>query len=241
MVISTVFLDAGGIIVDETGFENLHAQIAGELIGTAVAGYSLSDYWNDVDEAVRAFTPQVYRYIYWKRLRPDILSYRDLYDEHKKSYGNLRGELVLTEGFETEIRKISNRFKIGIAGQYGVEMIDLLERNQLLDCFTYQLTQDDFNITKPDPRYYEQILAACGVDPSESVMVGDRIDKDIIPARQVGMKTVLIRRGIHRAQQPRTPEEIPDAESNSPTDLYDLLLKLCDQTINRTSSDHGYL
>jgi ribonucleotide monophosphatase NagD (HAD superfamily) len=39
-------------------------------------------------------------------------------------------------------------------------------------------------------------------------MVWDRIDKDIIPAKMVGMKTVRIRTGIHKTQEARTPEEM---------------------------------
>jgi ribonucleotide monophosphatase NagD (HAD superfamily) len=41
-------------------------------------------------------------------------------------------------------------------------------------------------------------------------MIGDRIDKDIIPAKAIGMKTIRIRTGIHKNQEPRIPEEIPD-------------------------------
>ena len=41
-------------------------------------------------------------------------------------------------------------------------------------------------------------------------MVGDRIDKDIIPAKMVGMKTIRIKTGIHKNQEPRIPKEIPD-------------------------------
>ena len=43
-------------------------------------------------------------------------------------------------------------------------------------------------------------------------MVGDRIDNDIAPARVLGIHAVLFRTGRHRAQEPRTWEEIPDAE-----------------------------
>ena len=107
---------------------------------------------------------------------------------------------------------LSRRFQLGIAGQYGREILDLLEEQSVLDCFAYRLTQDDFSITKPDPRYYEQIAKACGVHPQQCIMVGDRIDKDVVPAKQLGMKTILVRTGLHRNQQPRIPFEVPDAE-----------------------------
>ena len=70
----------------------------------------------------------------------------------------------------------------------------------------------DFKITKPDPRYLEQITRKIGALPDECIMVGDRIDKDIIPAKQLGMKTILLRTGIHKYQKPRVPFEIPDKE-----------------------------
>ena len=43
-------------------------------------------------------------------------------------------------------------------------------------------------------------------------MIGDRIDNDIAPAKQLGMKVVLFRTGRHIAQQPRSHHEMPDAE-----------------------------
>jgi FMN phosphatase YigB (HAD superfamily) len=41
-------------------------------------------------------------------------------------------------------------------------------------------------------------------------MVGDRIDNDVVPAKILGMRTVLLRTGRHIEQKPRTWEEVPD-------------------------------
>ena len=136
--------------------------------------------------------------------------------------------LKLTSGFENEVRAICGDFEVGIAGQYGHEILELLKKCSILDCFTYRLTQDDFSITKPDPRYYEQIVQACGVKSQQCVMVGDRIDKDVIPAKQLGMRTILVRVGLHRNQQPRIPFEIPDAELDRVVGLADAVLKVAE-------------
>ena len=45
-------------------------------------------------------------------------------------------------------------------------------------------------IRKPDPRIFTLGVEALGFDPSEVVVVGDSIDKDIIPAHQAGCHTV---------------------------------------------------
>jgi putative hydrolase of the HAD superfamily len=116
------------------------------------------------------------------------------------------------QGLEAELKVLSAGLDIGIAGQYGADILDLLDENALLGYFRYRLTQDAFTITKPDPRYLEQIAHACGVETGQCIMVGDRIDNDIIPAKQLGMKTVRVRVGLHRHQEPRIPFEIPDAE-----------------------------
>jgi beta-phosphoglucomutase-like phosphatase (HAD superfamily) len=59
-------------------------------------------------------------------------------------------------------------------------------------------------------------LRACqdlAVKPAECIMVGDRIDNDIVPAKILGMRTVLIRTGRHREQQVRLWDELPDAQA----------------------------
>jgi 8-oxo-dGTP diphosphatase/putative hydrolase of the HAD superfamily len=45
-------------------------------------------------------------------------------------------------------------------------------------------------------------------------MIGDRIDKDIIPAKMVGMKTIRIKVGIYKNQEPRIPEEMAEITIN---------------------------
>jgi FMN phosphatase YigB (HAD superfamily) len=50
------------------------------------------------------------------------------------------------------------------------------------------------------------------VPPAECILVGDRFDKDIAPAKALGMATIRFRTGRHRRQKPRSPAETPDAE-----------------------------
>jgi putative hydrolase of the HAD superfamily len=167
--------------------------------------------------------------VFWKYLKDDRRLFDKLFGSFKEEWENRKPPLKLNSGLEKEVKAISQNFKIGIAGQYGRDVLELLEEHSILDCFTYRFTQDDFPITKPDPRYYEQILKKCGVTPEECIMVGDRIDKDIIPARQVGMKTILIRMGLYKNQQPRIPFEIPDVELDGISGLAEAVLKLARQ------------
>jgi putative hydrolase of the HAD superfamily len=211
-MITTVLLDAGGVILDESQHEEVRFKIATGILADVSPGYSENDLRRDLDEAIAVFCPRVLAYAVWKQVKPDCGLFDRLMEAFRNEWAARRPPLKIMPGFEREIAGISDRFQVGVAGQYGGDLLDLLERENLLNHFTHRFTQDDFDITKPDPRYLERIAVACGTKPSECIMVGDRIDNDVIPAKQVGMKVVLVRGGLHRRQIPRTPYEIPDGD-----------------------------
>jgi len=49
------------------------------------------------------------------------------------------------------------------------------------------------------------------VPPEACIFVGDRLDKDIAPAKARGMATIHFRSGRYRRQRPRSEAEMPDA------------------------------
>ncbi|MFH1312342.1 MAG: HAD family hydrolase [Candidatus Eisenbacteria bacterium] len=219
MMLTTVLLDAGGVILDESEHERVRVAIAVEVLNTVIPGYTQAAFYSEINEAIESFCPRILSYVFWKHLKPDRERYDDLYALFQERWREARPALKLMRGFGKEVEAMAGNFDIGIAGQYGKDMLDLLETESLLRFFRYRFTQDDFAITKPDPRYLEQIAEACGVDPRQCIMVGDRVDNDVIPAKQVGMGTVLVRVGLHELQQPRTPFEIPDMEITGITGL----------------------
>ena len=228
MPFKTVLLDAGGIIVDEAEQEEARAEVIVEVLRTVVSGFCKDDYYSDVEEAVRCYCPGVGPYVVWKYAGGDSVKFNRLWDGFNSRWKEARPPVRLSAGIDREIRKLVRHFDLAIAGQYGAEILDALSRHDLLDCFVHRITQDDFSITKPDPRYYEQILARIGANANESVMVGDRIDKDVIPAKQVGMKAVLVRVGIHKNQQPRMPTEVPDIELGSVVGLSEAIFRMAE-------------
>ncbi|MHC4934478.1 MAG: HAD family hydrolase [Planctomycetota bacterium] len=221
-----IFLDAGGVLLDEQSMEVARAEATARFLGALVPEYSVERYWADTEEAVQAFTPETYLHVFWKYLKPDRVRCEEAYLAFRQEWRRARPPLELMPGIGDELRELAACFRVGLAGQYGSEVLDLLRREELLGCLAWHFTQDDFTLTKPDPRYLLQIAEACGVPPSECVMVGDRIDKDIVPARQVGMRTVRIRVGLHRNQRPRVPFEVPDVELESVIGLAEAVLGL---------------
>ncbi|HOT90240.1 MAG TPA: HAD-IIA family hydrolase [Anaerolineae bacterium] len=58
-------------------------------------------------------------------------------------------------------------------------------------------------VGKPSPLLYERALARMGTTPEETLVIGDRLDTDILGGLRLGMPTALVLSGITR------PEELP--------------------------------
>jgi putative hydrolase of the HAD superfamily len=54
---------------------------------------------------------------------------------------------------------------------------------------------DQLGISKPNPKLYRRACREAGVRPDEAMYVGDNAPNDVDPANEVGLKTVLCRRG----------------------------------------------
>jgi HAD superfamily hydrolase (TIGR01450 family) len=74
-------------------------------------------------------------------------------------------------------------------------------------------------VGKPSPIILEVALAALGVPARDAVIVGDRIETDIVMGRRLGLGTVLVLSGITRADDPRIAAIAPDHVVRSVRDL----------------------
>ena len=218
-MLKNIFLDAGEVILNEENFENYMANIITKVIQNYCKNYSLENYWNDASDAVYRFVPRTYEYILYKNI-VNIDKFKKAKQIKKNEEQKiLNNDFKLMEEIKGFVEQFSRNYKIGILGQYGLKFWNFLEERNILQYFTFTEIQDDYKITKPDPRYFEAILNKCNCKAKECIMVGDRIDKDIIPAKMIGMKTIRIKTGLHKNQEPRIPEEIPDLTVNKIEDI----------------------
>ena len=47
-------------------------------------------------------------------------------------------------------------------------------------------------VRKPDPEIFRLGVKALGMEPSETIMIGDNYEKDIVPANSIGCHTILL-------------------------------------------------
>ena len=86
--------------------------------------------------------------------------------------------------------KLREHFPMVLVSNFYGNIATVLREFSLDGIFQHIVESAVVGIRKPDPRIFTLGVEALGLDPSEVVVVGDSIDKDIIPARQAGCHTV---------------------------------------------------
>jgi HAD superfamily hydrolase (TIGR01549 family) len=207
--ITTILLDIGGTLIDDdpaiyAWYDHLKYLIA-DKTGREVTN---DNFKGALKEAEKCYAPSFISYIIWQLVKPD-----------KEMFTYLRGE---TDQFPFEkyfsllpdakdvLRQLHGKFKLGIMANQNEAVLRYLEKEGVLEYFESCRTSAGVGYSKPDLRYFLHVLEELGSTPQESLMVGDRQDNDIVPAKLLGMRAVRIRTGFHKNQEVRYPKEEAD-------------------------------
>lgn len=87
--------------------------------------------------------------------------------------------------------------------------------------FDAVVTFDEVGERKPSPKPFQMILKKLDVKPQEAIMIGDWVERDIIGASQVGMKTAFARYG----DTFNTEQHNADYELKDISELVDIIAK----------------
>ncbi len=119
----------------------------------------------------------------------------------------------LRPGIDGLLRRLAAQgLSLGIVSNQPAGAADRLRRVGIAECFQHLGLSGVVGVRKPNPAIFLGAAEALGVEPARCIMVGDRIDNDIAPAKALGMAAVRFRSGRHARQQPRGPSEVPDAD-----------------------------
>jgi putative hydrolase of the HAD superfamily len=212
MPIRGVLFDVGGPLDTEVTRERLideHLRAA-----FAAAGHAVNDavFAEAVRWAVDAFAPDAYQAIIWRLAGQDVVLSEHVYRTFA-ARAHERQVFELREGIPELLDHLHTRgLHLGLAANQQHSIIAQLDAYGIGRFFHHREVSGTHGLRKPDVRLFLRASDDLGISPVACIMVGDRIDNDVVPGKLLGMRTVLFRTGRHRAQQPRSWEERPDAE-----------------------------
>jgi putative hydrolase of the HAD superfamily len=212
-VIRAVIFDMGGPLDLEEAFE---AAIDADIrAGLAREGFLITEAsWQAANRrAVETCAPSVYRSVIWQLTGGDLEKSLRVYQSMEERSDTQRDLFELRPGITGVLAALKARgLKLGLAANQPKWALASLSRHGIGHYFENQGISGVYGYRKPDIRLFLRACQDLAVEPAECIMVGDRVDNDIVPAKLLDMRTVLIRTGRHRMQQPRSWDERPDAE-----------------------------
>lgn len=88
------------------------------------------------------------------------------------------------------------------------------------------LSSAGVGIRKPDPKILQMVLSQWGLPPQQAVMVGDRLEFDILGARLAGMRSVLVSKGEDPDEVEQRGGIAPDATIEQLSELPEVFATL---------------
>lgn len=212
-MVRAVVFDVGETLIDETRIWTRWADRLGvpalTFLGVLGACAALDRPHRDAFELVRPGLDLEAEMARWARDDPDGL--RTGFDE-LDLYPDVRPAL-------TALRKAG--LGVVVAGNQPPEARAALEAMNLpVDAIR---TSDEWGVQKPDPAFFVKVAELAGLDPAQIAYVGDRIDNDVLPAADAGMRPILIRRGPWGYLHAQRPEAARATHIDSLTELPALL------------------
>lgn len=171
-----LFFDIGSTLVDESDCYDIrlketteNTDISFQEFKDKVIGFAaVSD--NPYKEAVKYFGLQKTKW----------------YKELEKPYPFT--ECVLAE--------LSKKYKLGIIANQSVGSKQRLDNWGIGKYFDLVIASAEEGVEKPNPEIFKIALDRANCLPENAIMVGDRLDNDIIPAKELGIKTVWVKQGF---------------------------------------------
>jgi putative hydrolase of the HAD superfamily len=160
-----------------------------EDMGPLFAAVGLTpDEWTAPEHVERRWTGPFAGYLEWVGLDPEAAARAG---ELRRAM--TRKALVPVDGAPAVLRELRSRgLRLGLISNCSGDVSELWEESPFGGVFDAGVLSAEAGICKPDERIYRLALERLGVEPSESIFVGDGHSSELPGAEAVGMRAIQI-------------------------------------------------
>ena len=121
------------------------------------------------------------------------------------------------------LKYLSINYKLGVVANQTLNALKLLKNTGINKYFRNFEVSESIGFEKPDARIFLYVMNMLEVSNEECIMIGDRIDNDIIPANNLNIFSIRIKTGRFTYQVPRDISEKPKYEIDNLRELQNIL------------------
>jgi HAD superfamily hydrolase (TIGR01549 family) len=91
------------------------------------------------------------------------------------------------------LRRARLRYRLGVVSNFYCNLATLLKEAGLVEVLDVVVDSNRVGVQKPDPGIFRFALAHLGLLAHQVIFVGDSYERDMIPSRELGMKTIWLK------------------------------------------------
>jgi putative hydrolase of the HAD superfamily len=91
------------------------------------------------------------------------------------------------------LSRLHGSYRLGVISNFNGNLEVVCREFDIESLLDLILDSGDLEVSKPDPRIFELALERLKLNPSDCCYVGDSFERDIIPAKNVGLRTIWLR------------------------------------------------
>jgi putative hydrolase of the HAD superfamily len=119
---------------------------------------------------------------------------------------------------------LKDKYRLGvISNGLAIKQWEKLIGLGIHHLFDVVATSEELGFEKPQKEIFLFAVEKLGLSPAECMIVGDRLDTDILGGNIAGMKTVHLKTGKYGAASPGSQGETPDLEIGEFTEITSVL------------------
>lgn len=195
-----LFFDLGATLVDESAVYKSRCEFAARELGIGLAEFMEKVY----EQAAVSPTP----------IRSAAKASGIVLPEWDSSLEKLYA------GASDVVSALHGKYRLGIIANQSLGTQERIDNWGIGKYFDVVMASAEAGCAKPDPRIFTAALQKAGCEAGEAVMIGDRLDNDIVPAKKLGMKTVWVRQAYAIYQsiddESKRPDHIVDSIEELP-------------------------
>lgn len=208
--IKAVFIDLDGTL----GYYE-HGDLA-EVVGKMYANWLSKEFGVDYQQTLsvllnavkivktkpsldKSVAQQILENLSWELRIPieDLDNATDIF--YKQKFVQIRENYKARKGAKEVIEYLFEKgYKVVIATDPIIKRFGVLKRLEWIGLLEYPYcfvtSAEVCRAAKPHQIYYLDLLEVCKVKPHEAVMIGDKLENDIIPAKRLGLYTIHLGR-----------------------------------------------
>ncbi len=87
------------------------------------------------------------------------------------------------------LKDLKKRFRLAVlTNNNRIQTERILKTLGIEELFDSIFTYESFKLIKPNPEIFEMVINRLKLSPEQCLMVGDRYDVDLVPAKEIGMR-----------------------------------------------------